>query len=91
MIQRPDRPRANHRIEHFYRRLTGRGRQYVDAAKFCDVGAMRGIFNVAMSRQQISQTQRFETAEEFLLAVEQGPLSSASPRGNILRQAAGNA
>ena len=42
--------------------------------------------NIILRGLAVNLAQRFETAEEFLLAVEQGPLSAASPRGNILRQ-----
>jgi serine/threonine protein phosphatase PrpC len=46
-----------------------------------------GWFENIISRGlSIDPAQRFETAEEFLLAVEQGPLSAASPRKNTLRQ-----
>ena len=46
-----------------------------------------GWFENIISRGlAVDLAQRFETAEEFLLAVEQGPLSAASPRRNILRQ-----
>ena len=46
-----------------------------------------GWFENIISRGlAVDLAQRFETAEEFLLAVEQGPLSAASPRGNTLRQ-----
>jgi serine/threonine protein kinase len=46
-----------------------------------------GWFENIISRGLMKDpVQRFETAEEFLLAVEQGPLSAASPRENTLRQ-----
>ena len=42
--------------------------------------------NIIMRGLAVDPAQRFETAEEFLLAVEQGPLSAASPRQSTLRQ-----
>ena len=46
-----------------------------------------GWFENIISRGlAVDPAQRFETAEEFLLAVEQGPLSAASPRKSTLRQ-----
>lgn len=42
--------------------------------------------NILLRVLATDPAQRFETAEEFLLAVEQGPLSAASPRQATLRQ-----
>ena len=46
-----------------------------------------GWFENIISRGlSVDPTQRFETAEEFLLAVEQGPLAASSSRQATLRQ-----
>ena len=42
--------------------------------------------NIILRALAADPTQRFETAEEFLLAVEQGPLSATSTQQNTLRQ-----
>ena len=42
--------------------------------------------NIILRGLAVDPAQRFETAEELLLAVEQGPLSAASPRKTTLRQ-----
>jgi serine/threonine protein phosphatase PrpC len=42
--------------------------------------------NILLRVIAVDPAQRFETAEEFLLAVEQGPLSAASSRQATLRQ-----
>jgi serine/threonine protein phosphatase PrpC len=42
--------------------------------------------NIIMRALEADPSKRFETAEELLLAIEQGPLSLASPRRHTLRQ-----
>ena len=42
--------------------------------------------NIILRALAVDPTLRFETAEEFLLAVEQGPLSATSVRQSTLRQ-----
>ena len=42
--------------------------------------------NIILRTLAVDPTLRFETAEEFLLAVEQGPLSATSVRQSTLRQ-----
>jgi serine/threonine protein phosphatase PrpC len=42
--------------------------------------------NIILRGLAVDPALRFETAEEFLLAVEQGPLSASSPRQSTIRQ-----